>query len=49
MRSKEVICYEDLGAEAILKIEVEKFPLIVVIDSEGTNLYELSNKEFCAL
>ena len=45
----EIICYEDLGAEAILKIQVEKFPAIVVIDSEGTNLYEVSNKEFCAL
>ena len=45
----EVVCYEDLGAEAILKIEVENFPAIVVIDSEGNNLYDISNKEFCAL
>lgn len=36
----EVICYEDLGAEAIRKIKVEKFPVIVVIDREGNNLYE---------
>ena len=35
----EIICYEDLGAEAILKIEVENFPVVVVIDSKGNNLY----------
>lgn len=45
----ELVCYEDLGAEAIRKIEVEKFPVIVVIDSEGNNLYEQASKEFCAL
>lgn len=45
----EIICYEDLGAEAIRKIEVENFPVIVVIDSDGNNLYDLSSKEFCAL
>lgn len=45
----EIVCYEDLGAEAILKIEIEKFPVIVVIDSFGNNLYEQSIKEFCAL
>lgn len=36
----ETVCYEDLGAEAILKLEVENFPVIVVIDREGNNLYE---------
>lgn len=36
----EVIAYEDLGTEAIRKLEVENFPVIVVIDSEGHNLYE---------
>lgn len=45
--SSEIVCYEDLGAEAILKIQVENFPVVVVIDSEGNNLYETSNKEFC--
>lgn len=49
IKKSEVVCYEDLGAEAILKIEVENFPVIVVIDSEGNNLYDLSIKEFCAL
>lgn len=36
----DVICYEDLGAEAIRRIEVENFPAIVVIDRDGNNLYE---------
>ena len=36
----EVIAYEDLGTEAIRKLEVKDFPVIVVIDSEGTDLYE---------
>ena len=46
IKSSEVICYDDLGAEAIRKIYVEDFPVIVVIDSEGNNLYETSIKEF---
>ena len=38
--SSEVIAYNDLGAEAIRKMEVKDFPVVVVIDSEGNNLYE---------
>ena len=38
--SSEVIAYEDLGTEAIRKLEVKDFPVIVVIDTEGKNLYE---------
>lgn len=38
--SSEVIAYEDLGTEAIRRLEVEKFPVIVVIDSKGRDLYE---------
>lgn len=45
----EVICYDDLGAEAIRKIEVENFPVIVVIDREGNNLYETAIKEYCKI
>ena len=45
----EVVCYDDLGAEAIRKIEVENFPAIVVIDREGNNLYETAIKEYCSL
>lgn len=37
----EVIAYDDLGTEAIRKLEVENFPAIVVIDSQGNNLYEM--------
>ena len=49
IKKSETICYEDLGAEAILQIEVENFPVVVVIDSEGNNLYDLASEEFCAL
>lgn len=42
----EIIAYEDLGAEAIRKIEVKDMPLVVIIDSEGTNLYEVGRKEY---
>lgn len=45
----EVICYDDLGAEAIRKIEIKDFPVIVVIDSQGNNLYETAIKEFSSL
>lgn len=41
IKKAEVIAYEDLGAEAIYKLEVENFPVIVVIDCNGNNLYEM--------
>ncbi len=40
IRKSEVIAYDDLGTEAIRKLEIEDFPVIVVIDSEGNDLYE---------
>ena len=40
IKKSEVVCYDDLGAEAIRKIYVENFPAIVVIDCNGNNLYE---------
>ena len=40
VKSAEVIAYEDLGAEAVRKLQVENMPLLVVIDSQGHNLYE---------
>lgn len=43
----EVIAYDDLGTEAIRKLEVDKFPAIVVIDSKGNNLYETAIKDYC--
>ena len=49
IKKSKIVCYDDLGAEAILQIDVENFPVIVVIDSDGNNLYDESNKEFCVL
>lgn len=49
IKKSEIVCYADLGAEAIRKIEVEDFPVIVVIDSEGNNLYETAVKEYCTI
>lgn len=42
--SSQVIAYPDLGAEAIHRFEVEDFPVIVLIDSQGNNLYETGPK-----
>ena len=44
--SSEVVAYDDLGTEAIRRLEVENFPVIVVIDSEGNNLYETAIQEY---
>ena len=49
IKKSEVICYDDLGAEAIRKLYVEDFPAIVVIDQNGNNLYETAIKEFAIL
>lgn len=40
IKKSEIVVYEDLGAEAIRRLEVEELPVIVVIDSMGNNLYE---------
>ena len=45
--ASEVVAYDDLGTEAIRKLEVKDFPVIVVIDKDGNNLYESAIKEFC--
>ena len=42
----EIVCYEDLGAEAIRKLEVKDFPVIVVIDRDGNNLYETAIEKY---
>ena len=42
----EVVAYPDLGAEAIRRLEVENFPVVVIIDSEGNNLYETGRQEY---
>lgn len=49
IKSAEIIAYEDLGAEAIRKLYVEDFPAIVVIDTEGNNLYETQKAKYRTL
>lgn len=44
--SSEIIAYDDLGTEAIRKLTVKDFPVVVVIDSEGNNLYETAAAEY---
>lgn len=44
--ASEVIAYDDLGTEAIRKLEVKDFPVIVVIDAEGNDLYETAIKDY---
>ncbi len=46
IKKSEIICYEDLGTEAIRKLEIEKFPMIVVIDAYGNNLYDIAVDNF---
>lgn len=46
IKKAEVIAYEDLGAEALRRLEVENLPVTVVIDCEGNNLYEQGRKAY---
>ena len=46
IKESEVIAYDDLGTEAIRKLYVEDFPVIVVIDKDGSDLYETSIQEY---
>ncbi len=46
IKSQEVVAYEELGAEALIKLEVEDFPLIVAIDSSGNNLYTTEPEKY---
>lgn len=46
IRKAEIVAYEDLGPEALRRLEVENFPVTVVIDSEGGNLYELGRRAY---
>lgn len=45
--ASQVIAYDDLGTEAIRKLEVRDFPVIVVIDADGNDLYETAIAEYC--
>ncbi|MEE1342796.1 MAG: Fe-S-containing hydro-lyase [Lachnospiraceae bacterium] len=46
IKKSEVIAYDDLGTEAIRKLEVENFPAIVIVDKDGNNLYETAIEKF---
>ena len=48
VRKKELVAYEDLGAEAICRLEVENFPVMVIIDAQGNNLYETGRAAYLA-
>ena len=48
IKKAEIIAYEDLGAEAIRRLEVENFPVVVIIDSQGNNLYETGKRDYLA-
>ena len=48
IKKAEVVAYDDLGAEAIRRLEVENFPAIVIIDSLGNNLYESGRANYLA-
>ena len=47
--ASEVVAYEDLGTEALRRLEVQEFPAIVVIDSTGDDLYIKSVEQYCKL
>ncbi len=44
--SSEVVAYEDLGTEAIRRLEIKDFPVVVIIDSKGNNLYETAIERY---
>ena len=46
IKKSELIAYEDLGAEALRRLEVEDMPLVVIIDSQGNNVYEKGREEY---
>lgn len=46
VKKAEIVTYEDLGAEAVRRLEVEDLPIVVVIDSKGNNLYEEGRKAY---
>ena len=46
IKKSELVAYEDLGAEAICRLEVENFPVIVIIDAQGNNLYESGKADY---
>lgn len=49
IEKSEVVAYDDLGTEAIRKLEVKDFPVIVVVDNEGNNLYDIALKDYARI
>lgn len=49
IKKSEVVAYDDLGTEAIRKLYVEDFPAVVLLDTDGTDLYETGQKQYCKL
>jgi len=49
IKKAEIVAYEDLGAEAIRRLEVEDLPAVVIIDSQGNNLYEQGRADYLAM
>ena len=48
IKEAEIVAYEDLGAEAIRRLVVKDFPVVVIIDSDGNNLYETGKANYLA-
>ncbi|NLI93416.1 MAG: Fe-S-containing hydro-lyase [Peptococcaceae bacterium] len=46
IKKSEIIAYPELGTEAVRRLEVEDFPVVVLIDSLGQNLYELGKERY---
>ncbi|MBA1335079.1 MAG: Fe-S-containing hydro-lyase [Firmicutes bacterium] len=46
IKEAEVLAFEDLGPEAIYRLRVENFPVTVIIDSQGNDLYTVGKKQY---
>ncbi len=46
IKSAEIVAYPELGTEAVRRLRVEDFPVVVLIDSQGRNLYEIGRERF---
>ncbi|MCD8390334.1 MAG: Fe-S-containing hydro-lyase [Firmicutes bacterium] len=46
IKESEVVAYDDLGTEAIRRLKVENFPVVVLIDCEGNDIYEIGQREY---
>ncbi len=49
IKKSEILCYEDLGTEAVCRYTVEDFPCVVAIDCKGNNIYEEAAKKYCII